>query len=150
MSSLIRWTPRRDLMSMSDAMDRLFDSAFVMPFGENFRTLVPSIDLVENAENYVVKAELPGFKPEDIDVHIEGNALVLRGKYDESKEEKGEYHVRERRQGNFERMLTLPTAVNSEKATAEFDQGVLTLTLPKHEAVMPKKIAIKATNVDKK
>src|SRR5579859_4006673 len=114
MSSLTRYNPGRDLMSMNEAMDRLFDSAFIMPLGGNLRSTLPTLDLVENNDNFVVKAEMPGFKPEDIDVHIEGNTLVLSGKYEETNEngkKEGQYHVRERRQGSFERVLTLPTSV---------------------------------------
>ena len=142
MSNLIRWNPRRDVVSMSDAIDRLFDNAFIMPFGDNFR--MPSVDLIENNDHFLVKAELPGFKPEDIDIHIEGTVLMLSGKLEETKEDKkeGQYHVRERRQGGFQRAITLPTTVDTEKADANFENGVLTLKLPKHEAAMPKKIAI--------
>ena len=153
MSNLTRWNAGRDLMSMSDVMDRLFDSAFVLPMNGTRGVIWPHIDLVENHESFVLKAELPGFKPDDIDINIQDNTLVLRGKFDESKQDngkEGQYHIRERRQSSFERILTLPTAVDANKVNAEFEQGVLTLTLPKHEAVLPKKIQITAKNDGKK
>ena len=146
MSNLIRWNPVRDLVSMSEAMDRLFDDSFVFPRNGGFRNTQPSLDLIENDNNFVVKAELPGFNPENVDVRVEGNVLSLRGQVqEESDKQEGEYHVRERRQSSFARSLTLPVPVNADKATAEFDNGVLTLTLPKDEAALPKKINITPT-----
>src|SRR5689334_1175277 len=147
MSNLVRWNPVRDLVSMSDAMDRLFDDAFVFPHNGSFRNSQPSLDLIENDGNFIVKAKLPGFTPENVDVRVEGNVLTLRGELkEESDKKEGEYHVRERRQSSFARSLTLPVAVNADKATAEFDNGVLTLTVPKDEAVMPRKINITPTH----
>jgi len=132
---------------MSEAMDRLFDDSFVFPRSSGFRTTQPSVDLIEQDNNFVVKAELPGFIPENVDVRVEGNVLTLRGEVkEETDKQEGEYHVHERRQSSFARALTLPTAVSADKATAEFDNGVLTLTLPKDESALPKKIAIKPTH----
>ena len=146
MSNLVRWSPVRDLISMSEAMDRLFDDSFVFPRSGGFRNVQPSVDLIENDNNFVVKAELPGFNTENVDVRVEGNVLTLRGEVkEENDKQEGEYHVRERRHSSFARSLTLPVAVNADKATAEFNNGILTLTLPKDEAVRPKKIAIKPT-----
>jgi HSP20 family protein len=145
MSNLVRWNPVRDLVSMTDAMDRLFDEAFILPRNGGFRHQLPALDLVENGDNFVVKAELPGFTADQVDVRIEGNTLTLRGEIKEDNDrEEGQYHVRERRQNSFVRSITLPATVNSDKANAEFENGVLTLTLPKHEAAMPKKISIAA------
>jgi HSP20 family protein len=145
MSNLVRWNPIRDVLSMSEAMDRLFDQAFVYPGNGGFRAIGPAIDLIENGDNFVVKAELPGFNPDDVDISIEGNTLTLRANVqDESNKDEGEYHVRERRQNSFTRTLTLPVAVNADKANASYDNGILTLTLPKHETALPKKISITA------
>ena len=147
MSNLVRWNPVRDLVSMSEAMDRLFDDAFISPRYGGFRNVQPSLDLVENDNNFVVKAELPGFNPDNVDIRVEGNVLTLRGEFQEdTNKDEGEYHVRERRHSSFARSLTLPVAVSADKATAEFDNGVLTLTLPKDEAVLPKKITITPTH----
>ena len=78
MSNLVRWNPVRDLVSMSEAMDRLFDDAFVFPHDGGLHRGQPSLDLVENDSNFVVKAELPGFNPDNVDIRVEGNVLTLR------------------------------------------------------------------------
>ena len=143
MSSLMRWNANRNALTMSEALDRLFDEAFVMPHNGNFSS--PNIDLVENEDNLVVKAEIPGFKPENVDIRVEGNLLSLRGEYHEESEKKeGQYHYKERRQNSFNRSIPLPVEVNAEQATAEFDNGVLTVTLPKNETAKPKRINITA------
>jgi HSP20 family protein len=149
MSSLMRWSPFRNAMTMSEALDRLFDEAFVMPRDGGLN--MPSIDMVENEDNVVVKAELPGFSPENVDVRVEGNLLSLRGEYkQESEKQEGQYHVRERRMNSFNRTIPLPVEVNADKATAEFDNGVLTLTLPKNEEAKPKRISITAKSGNKR
>ena len=146
MSSLIRRNSNRDVMSVSEAMNRLFDEAFVMPFGALGRgTFGPNVDVIENENDIVVKAEMPGLKPEDIDVRVEGDVLTLSAETKtESEKTEGKYHLHERSQSSFSRTLQLPVNVQSDKATASFENGVLTLTLPKHEAAKPKKIAIQA------
>ena len=145
MSNLVRWNPIRDVLSMSEAMDRLFDQTFVYPGNSGFRVGGPALDLIENGDNFVVKAELPGFNPDDVDIRIEGNTLTLRANVEqENHKGEGEYHLRERRQNSFTRTLTLPVPVNAEKANASFDNGILTLMLPKHETALPKKISITA------
>jgi HSP20 family protein len=150
MSSLTRWNPARDVLSMTEAMNRLFDEAFIMPHGGFAQNATPSVDVVENDNEILVKAELPGIKPEDVDIRVEGNLLSLRGEYKEEHENKeGEYHVKELRQGSFARTIPLPTTVNVNNADAQFENGVLTLRLPKHEEAKPKKINIKAGNGSK-
>ena|SRR5258706_15044027 len=145
MSTLVRWNPIRDVLSMSEAMDRLFDQAFVLPGNGGFRDGSPAVDLIENGNNFVVKAELPGFNPDNVDIRIEGNTLTLRGNVQEEKKtDEGEYHVRERRQSSFSRTISLPVPVDADKAKAEYDNGILTLTLPKNAAALPKKISITA------
>jgi HSP20 family protein len=145
MSSLMRTNQNRRAMSMAEAIDRLFDDAFVMPGDGGMGMITPKVDVVENDDNVVVKAEMPGMKPEEVDVRIEGNLLTLHGEHQEEKEEKeGQYHVRELRQASFHRVIPLPTDVDPDKAKAEFENGVLTLTLPKHENAKPKRINITA------
>ena len=140
MSNLTRWNPNRNLLSMSEAIDRLFDESFVMPNGRNF---LPSIDVAETADHFTVKAELPGWKPENVDIRVEGSVLTLTGEYkDESDKNEGHYHLKESHQSSFARSVNLPTEVDTEKATAHFENGVLTLTLPKSEAAKPKLIKI--------
>ncbi len=145
MSNLTRWTPMRNLVSMSEAMNRLFDDAFVMPRDSGLGVTSPKVDIVENEDNVVVKAEMPGFNAENVDCRIEGNTLMLHGEYkQENDKQEGQYHMRERRQGSFTRSIPLPTEINADKANAEFENGILTLTLPKNEAAKPKRISINA------
>jgi HSP20 family protein len=146
MSSLMRWSPRRDVLTMSEAMDRLFNDAFLMP-GNGGQAFGPKVDVIENEKEIVVKAELPGFKPDNVDIRLEGNVLTLRGQVEEETEEgEGQYHVKERRMRSFTRTLQLPVAVDANKASADFDNGVLNLTLPKDEAALPKRINITPKN----
>jgi HSP20 family protein len=139
MSNLTRWEPLKDMRTMRDTMDRRFD-----PDGEG-RMNVPKIDMLENDNDIVVKAELPGFQPEKIDVSVDGNLLSLRGEYAEQHEkQEGQYHIQERRQNSFSRMIPLPTKVNPDAAKAEFNDGVLTISLPKIEASKAKHITVSA------
>ena len=144
MSNLTRYNPARDFMSMNNMLDRFFNDAFFPMRDGGFGN--PSVDVIENNDNIIVKAELPGFKPENVDVRVEGNMLIMRGEgMEESEKKEGQYHLHERHQSSFVRSIPLPTGVNSEKATAEFENGVLTLTLPKNEEAKPRRINIKAT-----
>jgi len=149
MANIVRWEPLREALSLRDAMDRLFTESFDRPFGgwdgEALSRLhaVP-VDVVENADEIVVKASIPGLRAEDIDISVVGDHLTIKGATkSESATKEGEYLRRERRYGSFGRALTLPTAVVADKAKAEFENGVLTLTLPKVEEVKPKTIAIR-------
>jgi HSP20 family protein len=146
MSNLIRWNPVRDADSMSDMVDRLFNDAFFDRRSSAFG-VSPDMDVIENDDNMVVKAELPGFKPENVDVRVEGNLLTIRGEYHEESEKKeGQYHLKERRQSSFSRSIPLPVGVDADKARAEFEHGVLTLTLPKTEDAKPRRITVTAKN----
>jgi HSP20 family protein len=146
--SLVRWDPFQDMVTLREAMDRLFEESFVRP---QRRWLAPegattlALDLFESDDDVTVRASIPGVKPEDIDISITGDVLTIKGEAGEEREEhEGNYHLRERRYGAFQRSLTLPTLVKTDKARAEFEHGVLTLTLPKVEEVKPKTITIKA------
>ncbi len=147
MANLVRWDPLRDMVTLREAMDRLFEDSFVRPRSwlapaEGAATL--ALDVFEDSDNVTVRASIPGVKPEDIDISITGDVLTIKGETSEEKEEKqGNYHVRERRYGAFQRSVSLPTLVNADKSTAHIEHGVLTLTLPKVEAVKPKSIKIK-------
>ncbi len=147
MAELVKWEPFRELISLREAMDRLFEESFVRPFGwlapvgaETF-----AIDMYETDDDIVVKAAIPGVKPEDIDVSISGDVLTIKGEVKEEKEVKEENYIRkERRYGTFCRSVTLPVQVDADKAKAEYENGILTLTLPKAEEVKPKVIKVKA------
>jgi len=149
MTTLVRWQPYRELMSLSDAMDRMFGNAFVRPSN----LLAPSwdttrampIDVIENAEGYTVKASVPGVKPEELDINIENNVVTIRAER-KAEETKDENAVRwqERYYGKLERSFTVPVELDVNKVKAELEHGVLTLTLPKAEAVKPKAIQVQA------
>ncbi len=150
MKSLTRWEPFNDLVSLRDTMDRLFDDSFVQsPWGwmAPLRSADLAIDMFEKDNEVVVKATLPGIKPEDVDVKITGDTLTIRGESREDNEVKEENYIRkERRYGAFSRAITLPSGLKSDKAEATFENGVLTLTIPKSEEVKPKSIKVKAKN----
>ena len=145
MSNLTRWEPVREMMTLREAMDRLFDDAFTRPLGQSGISTMPAIDLYQTADEVVVKASLPGLKAEDVQITITADVLTLRGEFKQEDEQKdATYHIREHRSGLFERTLMLPTEVQGDKAKAEFEDGVLTVTLPKAETVKPKTITVKA------
>lgn len=148
MTQLTRWEPFRDLISLREAMDRLFEESFVRPQGGELAhrtggTL--ALDIYETDEAVVVKTAAPGVDPDDIDISITGDTLTIKGetRVDEEVREEN-YLCRERRYGAFSRSVTIPVAIEADEAEAEFKDGVLKLTLPKAEAVKPKAIEIKA------
>jgi HSP20 family protein len=146
MSSLIRWEPAREMMSLREAMDRLFDDAFTRPLslsGNNWS--VPAVDMYQTDNEVVVKAALPGIKADEVQINVTGEVLTIKGETKQESETKEKtYHLREQRWGAFERSIILPTDVVADKAKADFDNGVLTITLPKAEEVKPKTITIKS------
>lgn len=145
MSNMIRWEPAREMMSLRDAMDRLFDDAFTRPLSLRDGWSAPAIDMYQTDDEIVVKAALPGIKADEVQINITGDVLTLKGevRHEEEKKEKA-WHIREQRFGSFERSVALPTAVVSDKAKAEFESGILTITLPKAEEVKPRTITVKA------
>ncbi len=145
MSNLIRWEPARDMMTLREAMDHLFDGAFTRPFGMMNNTSIPAIDMYQTDNDVVVKAALPGIKADEVQINVTGDILSIRGEIKRKDEVKDKaWHIREQRWGSFERSVILPTEVVSDKAKAEFEDGVLTITLPKAEEVRPKTITVKA------
>lgn len=146
MANLIRWQPMNDLVSLRDAMDRLFEDSFVTPrswIGGQGMT-DPSLDAYETANDVVVKAALPGIKPEDVDITLTGGLLTISGETKEETEQNDKNYIRrERRYGSFSRSVSLPEGLNGDKADAKFENGVLTLSIPKSEQIKPKKIQVK-------
>ena len=145
MSNLIRWEPAREMMTLREAMDHLFDDAFTRPLSIRDGWSVPAIDMYQTDDEIVVKASLPGVKADEVQINISGEVLTLKGetKHEEEKKDKA-WHIREQRWGAFERSVVLPTDVVADKAKADFENGILTITLPKAEEVKPKVISIKA------
>jgi HSP20 family protein len=148
MANIVRWEPFRESVTLRQAMDRLFEDSFVRPIGGR---LLPAgyenlaVDMYQTDDAVVVKATVPGIKAEDLDISITGEILTIKGETKSEEEVKEENYIRrERRYGSFCRSLAIPVPVVSDKAEAEFENGVLRLTLPKAEEVRPKSIAIKA------
>ena len=101
------------------------------------------LDVSETEDDFVIKASVPGVKPEDVQITVQGATVSIRGESRSEEEKKGErWHLRERRFGSFQRSLSLATPVNSDKAQATFEHGVLTLVLPKSEHAKPRQIKI--------
>jgi HSP20 family protein len=146
MSSIIRWEPAREMMSLREAMDRLFDDAFTRPLGiAGNNWSVPPVDMYQTDDEVVVKAALPGIKSDEVQINVTGEMLTIKGETSQKEEVKEKaYHLREQRWGSFERSVALPVAVVADKAKAEFENGILTITLPKAEEVKPKTITIKS------
>jgi HSP20 family protein len=148
--AIVRWEPFRDLLTLQDRMNRLFDESFrgVGRAGsEDDWSLggswAPAVDIYEHGSDIVLKAELPGVDPKDVDVRLENNTLTLRGERKFDQEVKREhYHRVERAYGTFTRSFTLPSGVDREKIKADFRDGVLKVTLPKKEEAKPKQISI--------
>lgn len=145
MSNLIRFEPMREMITLREAMDRLFNDAFTPSLGAAGGWQVPSVDLYQTDDEVVVKASLPGMKSDDVQLSITGDMLTLKGEFKQEDEKKERsYHLREQRYGAFERTFALPTDVVADKAKAEFENGILTITLPKAEEVKSKTITVKA------
>jgi HSP20 family protein len=148
MAELVRWSPARDAVSLREAMGRLFEESFLRPdlfgVGETAASALP-LDMYETENDVVVKASVPGVKPEDIEVTVTGDLLTIKGEFkSEEKIEKRNVLRQERRYGSFCRQLGLPAGVDSNQAAASFENGILTLTLPKVEAVKPRTVKVLA------
>ena len=146
MSMMMRWQPLSEMMSLRQAMDRMFEDFFVHPSrltGVLDGREIP-LDIYQTADSVVVKAALPGVKPEEVDISVSGDTLTIRGERKAENEIKSEgYIYQERRYGAFSRTVILPGSLHSDKAEATFENGILTLTIPKAEEVKPKKIHVK-------
>ena len=145
MSNLIRWEPAREMMTLREAMDRLFDDAFTRPISMTGNLSLPAIDMYQTDDELVVKAAVPGVKAGDVQISVTGDVLSIKGETRLKEESKDKaWHIREQRWGSFELRIMLPTDVVADKAKAEFEDGILTITLPKAEEVRPKTITVKA------
>ena len=144
-----------EALSLRDMMSQLMENAFVSPDqylsdwlpGNGSTSGGPAIDITEDNDSYIIKAALPGWKPENVELTFEGGTVTLKGEVKEETEQKDEstrWHRREIRRSAFARAVALPADVEAEKAKAEFENGILTLTLPKAEVVKPKQIKITA------
>jgi HSP20 family protein len=145
--ALMRWNPTRDLLSIRDDMNRMFNELFGRTEGQEGTWLsgawTPPVDIHETDDALILKAELPGFSKNDVNVELKDNTLTLKGHRQEEKEVKEEqFHRRERAYGSFQRTFMLPASVDAEKVTANYKDGILELRLPKRETAKAKRISI--------
>ncbi len=146
--TLVRWEPFKEIVSLQDRMNQILEEPFFRPFfeeknGHGLSTWAPSVDVYEDTEKLVIKAELPEMDQKEIEVKVEDNHLMIRGERKLEKEEKKEnYHKIERSYGCFSRSFTLPTTVDQEKIKATYDRGVLKVELPKREETKPRQISV--------
>ena len=147
--ALVRWEPVREITSIQNEMNRLFNTFFDTPTtgnggnGGGLRRWVPAMDLVETEDHFVLKADLPGLAEGDVNIEVEDNVLTVSGERKAEHEDKREGYVRvERSYGSFRRSLTLPEGVDAEAVSASFDKGVLEVRIPKPEERKPRKVAI--------
>lgn len=144
--NLVKYDPFRELRGLHDDMNRLFMSNFSRGFDQEGFTSgawSPSVDIFENKDSLVLEAELPGMNREDIELSIENNVITIGGSRKFEKKDEGDnYHRVERSYGSFTRSFTLPQSVTSENVTAEFNNGVLRVSLPKREETKARKITI--------
>lgn len=142
--TLTRWDPFREMITLREAMDRLFEESFVRPPVAPARGRdILAVDVQETDANFIVTAAVPGLKPEDLNISIVGDTVTISGEMKDDKKEQANYIYRERRFGPFNRTLTLPTPLNPDKAEALIENGVLTLTVPKAEAARSQSIKVK-------
>ena len=142
---LRRWDPVGDLRRMEENMNRLWRTVGVRDIvGEGAESWVVPLDVVQEAEDIVVRASLPGVRPEDVQVTIEDDVLTIKGESVVEQETKeGSYLMRERRAGSFHRSLRLPDTVDTAKADSGYRHGVLTISFPKQEAKKAKRLEVK-------
>ena len=141
--TIARWNPVREMISLREAMDRMdrnFEEVYRGPNGQTVWSL--PIDAYVTDDALVIEANIPGLKPEEVQVTLEGDTLTIRGEL-KAGADNNKYLLRERTLGKFERVLTINTPIDHNKVSAAFDNGILTLTLPKAEAVKPRQIEIK-------
>jgi HSP20 family protein len=145
MTLIRRPSPLAELVSLRDAMERLFDDRFFRPLwtSNGEREAVPALDLYTTPEAVIAKVALPGVKPEDVDVSIGDDMVTITGTFKKETEttEAGYVH-KELSHGAFSRTFSIPTAIKAEAAKAAFKDGLLTLTLPKSEEVKPKHVKV--------
>jgi len=150
--AITRWEPFRDLVVSQDRFNRIFNDTLSRFFEDDSstRTWSPAVDIYETDQNVVLKAELPGVDPKDVEARVEDGTLYLKGQRKFQNEVKEDhYHRIERSYGSFVRSFALPRSVDADEVSAEYKDGVLTLTLPKREEAKPKTIKIQVTDTTK-
>ena len=143
--SIQRWDPWKDIISLREAMNSLLEESFVRPRASlSVLASGMAIDLRETDETFVIETVLPGVKPEDVDISVLGDVLRITAEaHEDEANQDAKWLIRERRYGRFERSVTLPSQVKADEAGADFKDGILTVTLPKTEAVQPRSIPVR-------
>ena len=146
--TLIRWEPVREMDSLQSEMNRLFDGFFGngVANGRSARRWIPAMDLVESGGEFVLRADLPGVREDEVEIEIKDDVLTISGERraeHEGRSEEGYYRV-ERAFGSFSRSLSLPEGVDADKVAASFDSGVLEVRIPKPEERQPQRVQISA------
>jgi HSP20 family protein len=143
---LTRWDPFRDLLDIRRAMDRMMEGNYYGPETYQLSLAMP-MDVCETQDAFEIDAAMPGVKPDDIEITMEGNTLTIRGQMKtEEEQENKTYHMHERREGTFVRSVTLPTNVNANKIEANYEDGILHLKAPKSEEAKPKRIQVHSSS----
>lgn len=148
--AIIRWherptifRPSQEMERLRNEMNQLFADFFPGRMGISRVGVFPALNMTEDANNIYIRAELPGIKPEAMDISVEGETLTLRGERKLGEPEGVSYHRRERESGRFRRIVTLPSRINPDSVEASFKDGVLKIVLPKAEEARPKQIEVK-------
>ncbi len=146
--AIVQWEPSRELTSLQSEVNRLF-STFFEPSaprsatGPVARRWSPALDVIERDEQYVLRADVPGVREEDISVELDGSVLTISGRREaEHDEQRAGYHRVERVAGEFSRSLTLPEGIDADRIEASYDRGVLEVRVPKPEQAKPRKVEI--------
>jgi HSP20 family protein len=146
MTVLTRWEPFREFSTLQDRINRVFRDTYTEGGQDQSlatSSFAPAVDVYEDEHNVTLKVEVPGIDEKDIDIRLENNTLTVHGERKIEKEEKEENYRRvERQYGSFTRTFTLPTTVDSENVSANYDKGVLSITLPKKAEAKPKQIKV--------
>ena len=146
--AIVRWDPFRDVMTLQERMNRLFDQTLSRTRTDDDEGLTasmwsPAVDIFETSDSIVMKAELPGVSRDNIDIQVQDNTLMLKGERKFEREVKEENYLRiERSYGAFQRAFNLPAVVQQDKIKAVFRDGVLEVTMPKAEEAKPKQVKI--------
>jgi len=144
MAMMTRYEPFNNMLSLRDAMDRLFEESVVAPFGRFGQTTsIMPVDLYETEDAFVVKAFMPGLTPQDVDITVQQQVVTIHGQAKPEELDGWRALLRERPAGEFTRSFSLPVPVDADHVQAEFTNGVLRLTLPKSDAVKPRRIQVR-------
>jgi HSP20 family protein len=142
---VMKFEPTSEFVSLREAVDKLFEDSFIRPFNGFGTTPAFPVELKETKDTYVLKASLPGMKPEDITIEATSEGLTIKGELkEETQLKEADYLRKELHYGKVQRTFALPLAVDPNKVEATFEHGLVTITLPKTEVVKPKTIIVKA------